>query len=161
MSRRPTSTSFITPIKSDGTVQTESATEFGRGSFTLASGTTYFYPLGGDDASMMDAHCQWDASIVITSITVETCSFPPGVNGGGVEDHDDAAGEWIDQDLPTAYVGTDGAGVTVTAGVVAVAGGAQGGCNFQISDNPARRTRLKVVVGGTGGEMRVASWGKE
>ena len=159
MGRHPISTSYITPIKSDGVVQVESATEFGRGAFTLASGTTYFYPLGGQDSPFLSAHCQWDASIIITSITLEDCNFPDGTSG--VEWHDDAAGEWIDEDPTSAFVGTDGAGVTVTNGVVAVAGGAQGGCLFHMADTGARRTRLKVVVGGTGGEMRVAAWAKE
>jgi hypothetical protein len=138
-------------------VQEQSATEFGRGSFTLASGATYFYPIGGQDCPVVSAHCQWDAAIVLTSITVEDCNFPESE----VDSWDDAAGEWIDEDPSAAFVGSDGAGVTVTAGVVDVSGGAQGGCMFHVSSNGARRTRLKVVVGGTGGEMRVAAWGKE
>lgn len=157
MSRHPTSTSYITPIKSDGTVQDPSNVEFGRGAFTLVTGVKYFYPLGGQDAPTLSAHVQWDASLVITSITVEDCNFPDSE----VAWHADAAGEWIDEDPASAFVGSDGAGVTVTAGVVAVAGGAQGGCMFHISDTGARRTRLAVVVAGTGGEMRVAAWGKE
>jgi len=155
--RHTCSTSYITPIKSDGVVQEQSAVDFGRGSFTLVAGATYFYPLGGQDAPYLDAHCQWDAALILTSVTVETCGFPESE----VSYYSDDAGEWIDQDPATAYVGSDGAGVTVTAGVVAVAGGAQGGCNFQMSGSTSRRTRLKVVVGAIGGEMRTASWGKE
>lgn len=165
MGRRTTSTSFVTPIKSDGTTETEDATEFGLGSYTLASGTTYYYPLGGADSPFISAHVQWDASIVITSITVEDCNFPEprglAQATGEVAWHDDAAGQWIDEDPSTAFVGSDGAGVTVTNGVVAVAGGAQGGCMIHVTDTAARRTRLKVVVGGTGGELRVATWSKE
>ncbi len=157
MSRNPISTSFITPIASDGTVQEQSATEFGRGSFTLTLSTTYYYPLGGQDSTDLSAHCQWDASIILTSITIEDSDFPDSEASW----YTSSAGAWIDEDPATAFVGSVGAGVTVSAGVVAVAGGAQGGCMFHVSSTAARRTRLKVVVGGTGGEMRVASWGKE
>ncbi len=158
MGRSPTSSSFITPIKSDGVVQTESATEFGRGSFTLALSTTYYYPIGGTDCPVQSVHCHWDASIVITSITVEDCNMPPAEVSDYVAS---TGGLWIDEDPTTAFVGTKGAGVTPTNGVVAVTGGALGGCMFHIADTGARRTRLAVVVGATGGEMRVAAWGKE
>lgn len=157
MGRHPASTSYVTPFVTTGTEQAQSAAEFGRGTFTLLTGVTYFFPLGGQDAPFISAHCQWDASIVITSITVEDCDFTEA----DIPWYSDNAGEWIDEDPSTAFVGTKGAGVTVTSGVVAVAGGAIGGCMFHIADSGARRTRLKVVVGGTGGEMRVATWGKE
>ena len=155
--RHPTSTSFITPVKSDGTVQAPSATEFGRGSFTLASSTTYYFPIGGQDCTKLSGHMHWDAAIVITSITVEDCDFPPSE----VTDYEaSTGGQWIDEDPTTAFVGVKGAGVAVSSGVVAASGGALGGCMFHI-DTGARRTRLAVVVGGTGGELRCAAWGKE
>lgn len=157
MARHPTSTSFVTPFVSTGTEQVQSATEFGRGSFTLLTGVTYFYPIGGQDTPTLSAHIQWDAAIVITSITIEDCNMPESE----VHWYSDNAGEWIDEDPSTAFVGSDGAGVTVTNGVVAVAGGAAGGAMIHMDGNGARRTRLKVVVGGTGGEVRVASWAKE
>ncbi len=155
--RHPASNSFVTPFNADGTREVEDAATFGRGSFTLLAGTTYFFPLGGQDAPWLDAQCQWDSAIVITSITVETCSFPEGE----VSDFSDAAGEWLKQNPSTAFVATAGAGTTVASGVVAVAGGAQGGCDFQMAENCARRTRLAVAVGATGGAMRVGTWGKE
>lgn len=154
---RTTSTSYITPIKSDGTVETEDDATFGRGGFTLASGTTYFYPIGGQSAEVSAVHVQWDAAIILTSVTVEDSNFPES----DVAHHSVAAGDWIDEDPTTAFVGTVGAGVTVTNGVVAVAGGQQGGAMFHVADTGSRRTRLKVVVAGTGGNVRVAAWGKE
>lgn len=157
MGRRTASTSYITPYNTAGTEQVQSAVEFGHGSFTLVNGTDYFYPLGGQDSAFISAHVQWDASVVITSITVEDCDFPER----DVAWYSDNSGEWIDEDPSTAFVGSDGAGVTVTNGVVAVAGGAQGGCLFHIADSGARRTRIKISVGATGGEVRVASWAKE
>lgn len=155
--RHPISTSYITPIKSDGTVQTESATEFGRGSYTLASSSTYYFPLGGQDVPFLSGHMQWDASIILTSVTIEDCNFPET----DVTWYSNGSGEWIDEDPTTAFVGLDGAGATASNGVVAVAGGAQGGAMFHVAQTGARRTRLAVVVAGTGGEVRVSGWGKE
>jgi len=161
MGRQTTSTSFVTPIKSDGTVQEQSAVEFGRGAFTLLANTTYYFPVGGQDAFIVSAHMRWDASIVITTITFEDCDFPPGTGGAEVTDFETSSeGAWIDEDPSTAFVGTKGAGVTVTSGVVAVAGGAKGGCRFNVDGQGARRSRLAVVVGGTGGEVVCSTWGK-
>lgn len=157
MARHPSNTQYVQPIKSDGTYQTESATEFGRGAYTLSSGTTYYYPIGGADSPVTSAHVQWDAAIVITSITIEDCNMQPA----DVTDYSATAGEWIDEDPSTAFVGTVGSGASVTNGVVANSGGAAGGCMFHVADNGARRIRLKVVVAGTGGELRVSAWGKE
>lgn len=158
MTRSPTSTSFITPVSAAGVVQSPSGVEFGRGSFTLAAATTYFFPVGGQDGGLVSAHLHWDAAIIITSLTVEDCDFP---NSEISDFHAGTGGEWIDEDPSTAFVGTKGAGVTVTNGVVAVTGGALGGCRFNVADQGARRTRIKVVVGATGGEIRCAAWAKE
>ncbi len=157
MGRHPISTSFITPVKSDGVVQTESAVEFGRGSYTLASGTTYFFPLGGQDTPIASAHLQHDAAIAITSATVESCNIPETESSN----FDDTAGTWFGWAPTTAYVPVDGATTTATNGVVAVVAGNPGGAMWSVADLGCRRTRLKVVVGATGGEVRVAGWGKE
>lgn len=154
--RHPISTAFITPIKSDGTLQVESAAEFGRGAFTLTNGVTYYFPVGGQDSKIVAIHLQHDAAIAITSATVEDCCMPPG----DVTDYSTSAGEWIDEDPSTAFVGIVGATTTATNGVVAVVAGNIGGAMWHVTTG-ARRTRLKVVVGGTGGEVRVASWSKE
>lgn len=145
---------YVAPIKSDGTLQTD---EKGRGNYTLTSGTTYYYPLGGAGAPLIGAHVQWDASIVITSITVEDSNF--GDDEAPITSS--TAGDWIDEDPSTAFVGLVGAGATATNGVVAVTGGAAGGAMFHIANSGARRTRLKVVVGATGGVLRAAAWGKD
>lgn len=161
MSRLNTSSSFITPVKSDGTTPsrgTDATFNNSRGVFTLEANTTYYYPLGGQDAPCVSSHFQWDASIIITSLTVEDCDFPPEAVSNYAAS---TTGGWIDEDPSTAFVGTKGAGVTVTNGVVAVAGGAAGGCRFNIDGTAARRTRIAVAVGGTGGEVRASSWAKE
>lgn len=146
--------SYVTPIKtSDGT----SPDVVDDGRYTLTSSTTYVWPLGGADGTRVSAHVQWDAAIVITSITVEDSNFPEV----DVSNYSTTAADWIDEDPTTAFVGVVGAGVTVTNGVVAVAGGAAGGAMFHVVDTGAKRTRLTMVVAGTGGKVRVAEWAKE
>lgn len=163
MGRHPTSNRFITPFVTTGTEQPETGAEFGRGSFTLLANTTYFFPLGGQDCPFLSAHIQWDASIALTAVKLEDCDFPdgPDADHGEVPYWSDNAGEWIDEDPTTAFVGTVSTGTTVTNGVVAHTAGAQGGAMFHYADNGAERVRLRVEVGATGGEVRVGSWGKE
>ncbi len=157
MGRHPNSTSYITPIKSDGTEEVQDATELGRGSFTLEAATTYFFPLGGQDTPIASVHLQHDGAIAITSATVESCNFPESESSN----FDDSAGTWFGWAPTTAYVPVDGGSTTATNGVVAVVAGNIGGAMWSIADLGCRRTRLKVVVGATGGEVRVAGWGKE
>lgn len=155
--RRTNSTSYITPYKTDGTEQTQSAAEFGPGTFTLLANTTYLFPLGGQDAKVVSAHLQHDATIAITSATIEDSNFPDT----DVDWYSTSAGEWIDEDPTTAFVGTVGATTTQTNGVVAVVAGNIGGAMWHFADKGSRRTRLKVVVGAAGGEVRVATWGED
>ena len=152
---------YITPLKSDGTVEESDGVETtytnSRGVYTLAAGTTYYYPLPVHCCTMFDVHLTHDSAIAITSATIETCSH----SKDDVSDVSAVAGEWIDQDPTTAFVGSVGAGATVTNGVLAVVAGNAGGADWQVSQCPAYRARLKVVVGATGGEARVGFCGKE
>ena len=157
MGRHPNSTSYITSYSAAGAEQVQSATEFGRGAFTLAANTTYMFSLPAQDVPVLGVHLQHDAAIAITSATIEVCSFPPSE----VSDFSDGAGEWFGLAPTTAYVPVDGATTTATNGVVAVVAGNIGGAHWDIADIGARRARLKIVVGATGGEVRVATWGKE
>jgi hypothetical protein len=128
----------------------------------LLSGTTYYIPIGGAASTVQSAHCKWDASIVITSITVEVSNFRiQNDNDPNPTDSAGDAGDWIPYTPSSgAYVAVTGAGVTATGAVVAATGGAAGGCFYDIGNLGARRARLAVVVGGTGGRFRVASHGK-
>lgn len=49
----------------------------------------------------------------------------------------------------------------LTSGVVAAAGTGVGGAMWHISDTGAKRTMLSVVVGATGGALRVSAHGKD
>lgn len=128
----------------------------------LTAATTYYVPIGGAASTVQSAHCKWDASIVITSITVQVSNFKLQ-NDNDPNDADEAGdvGDWIPYTPSSGvYVAVTGAGATATGAVVAVAGGAAGGCFYDIGNLGARRARLAVVVGGTGGRFRVASHGK-
>lgn len=152
---RASNVGYVKPLKADGS----SPTEKGRGNFTLEAATTYYFPLGGADASVISAHLAWPgSSIILTSVTVEDCNAPHS----DVTDYSSTLGHWIDEDPTTAFVGVVGTNVTQTNGVVAATGDAGGGgCLFHVADSGARRTRLKVVVGATGGDVFCAVHGKE
>lgn len=123
--------------------------------YTLVAGTTYYYYLGNQskEAAFQSVHLKWDAAAVLT-ITIEDSNLDD------VLSYSVTAGEWIKEDPSTAYVGGSG-GVTVTNATVAVAGGTAGGCMFHLGLMGSLRTRVKVVVGGTGGVVRVAACHKE
>jgi len=166
MGQHPSNTDYITPIKtSDGSPAALAgsvpagypAGSPSRGFYTLASGQIYVFLLGGKDCPVHSAHFEWDAAIILTTLTVEDCNANP------TETADTAThgASWVDEDPTTAFVGFKGAGTTVTNGVVAVAGGAIGGCMFHIADTGAKRTRITAVVGGTGGIIRCSTFGKQ
>lgn len=177
---RPDS-SNLDAVKSDGTLISANRVMTGGAvtalGCTLASGTTYYFPLGAQRSSvpaetpLVTAQLRWDASAILT-ITVETTVFPSTPQGADprgpvqISDyHDESAtpGYWQQQNPPSGtYVpakGLGGAG-TVVSLTVTVSGGAAGGCEFDLSDLGARRVRIKVVVGGTGGVVRCGVHGK-
>lgn len=141
---------------------------------TLAPATTYYFPFGAQHApvpaevSLTDVQVRWDAAAILT-ISIETTIFPStrqaGDPRGGtplLTDFDTTAGFWLPQNPPTAYVpvvgGTVGSGAT--AMTVTVAGGTAGGCEFDLGNLGARRGRVKIAVGATGGVTQVGVHGK-
>lgn len=146
----------IIPYKSDGTYQDAKGAVPNIAGYTLANGTTYYYPLGRavKDAPFTAVHIKWDINAILT-ITVEDTCFDD------VNDWDTTAGNWVKEDPSTAYVAHDGAS-TVLNGTVSVPGGtAAGSALYHIANTGAMRCRLKVIVGGTGGVVRVAQNAKE
>ncbi len=152
---------YITPIKSDGTEAVfapgTDATLTGRGVYTLTAGATYFFALPVGQSAAYDIHLQHDAAIAITSATLESCSMAKSE----VTDISTVVGAWVDQDPSTAYVATAGATTTHTNGVGAVVAGNVGALDWQVSGSAPWRARMKIVVGGTGGEVRLGFCGKE
>jgi hypothetical protein len=138
---------------------------------TLASGTTYYVPVGANKAPvpaespLVAIHIRGDAAIIAT-ITIEDCVFPattsPGDGRGAVDvsDFDATAGYWIPENPSTAIVQTSGPGWVATAATVAVAGSNAGGCMYHVGNLGSRRLRVKIVVGGIGGKVRVGAHGK-
>jgi hypothetical protein len=118
--------------------------------YTLVAGTTYYYPLGRGvkEAPYISASVKWDASAILT-ITVEDTNFTD------VSNTSTTAGDWEKENPSTAYVAADG-NATVTAATVVVPGGTAGGCCYNLGFIGSLRARLKIVVGGTGGVVRVA-----
>ncbi len=139
---------------------------------TLANSTTYYFPFGAAYAGLpsqtplSSVHLKWDANVVATFI-IQTCNFPDYRGPAGhthvgaidVSDFDATAGNWITEDPSSAYVGTVGAGITVTNLSIAVAGGAAGGCTVHIGNFGTRRCRVRATVT-TGGVVRCNVHGK-
>lgn len=160
MSRQNASASFVTPRDNTGVDATPSAGDaaFGdncRGVFTLAAGT-YYVPLGGADASLLWASVQGDATIAITSATVEECSLAESEAAW----HSDVTGQWFATPIALIESAVEGTGWTNTNDVGANSAGNAGGVAWNIFNACARRYRLKVVVG-TGGQARFCEWGKD
>lgn len=151
-----TGTRYITPIDSTGAPLTES----GRGRFTLTAGNTFHFILGGDEAPFVSVHLTGiTAAAIVTSATVRDCNHPSdGVNA--ITDFDTTDGMWPPQNNTTDFVQVEGAGWVATNGVLAVAGGAVGGAFWHVAENCAARTRLTVVMGGTGGDFFCSGHGK-
>ena len=140
---------YLKPVKSDGTFP---IVEGPSGQYTLEASATYYYDVPSDDQLFAVQIIGYTAGLVITSATIQDSSCDPR----DVALISSTAGEWISESPSTAYVGTDGTGWTVASGVVASAGSALGGALWHVVDSGASRTRLRVVVGGTGGIVRVA-----
>lgn len=150
---------FVTPLTA--TTGTPVAMDADTGLATLASGTTYYYPLGNTEkfasevrrANLEFVHVRWDSAAILT-ITFEDT----GWTRSQVSDYDATAGLWVQENPTTAYVAASTG--TVTNLSVAVAGGTAGGCTFHLGNFGAPRCRIKIVVGGTGGSVGVAQHGK-
>ena len=160
MTRATVSTSFITPIKSDGSEAVASGGDaaFGencRGVFTLAA-ATYYFALGGQDASIIHAMIQGDATIAITSATIEETDL----SDTEAPLYSDTTGQWFASHVDRITTAVEGTGWANTSDVGSNSAGNAGGVAFNIVDQAARRTRLKVVVG-TEGQARVNAWAKE
>ena len=145
---------YVTPIKSDGT---EPAQDGGRGVYTLAAGATYYYVLGGGAACFVSGTLTgYTSGAIISSATVQDTDHPEQE----ITNVDGTVGNWISEDPSTGFVGADGTGWAVTNCVLAVAGTGVGGARFNIAETAGTRTRIAVVMGGTGGQFRMSAGGK-
>ncbi len=160
MSRMPRAGGrYVQPIDSSGNLVTG---EGPRGVYTLTALGTYYYILGGPDASVISGTLTAYASaaaangLIITSATIQDCDH----GELDVTNFSSTVGEWIGEDPTSAFVGADGTGWSATNGVLAATGAGLGGARFNIAETGAYRTRITVVVGATGGPLRVSSHGK-
>lgn len=149
--------------KSDGTPLFARKAETGGTGVVLASGSTYYFPLNIEGASLESVHLRGDAVIIITAARIEDTNMPNRASAKGDVDvsvFDATAGNWIIENPATAYVATAGAGWTATAATLAVAGGTAGGAIWHLGNMGTTRSRLAIVVGGTGGVVRVCGHSK-
>lgn len=150
----PMTRAYIQPITTAGALVVPEAPH---GVYTLTAGQVYYYIVGQTDAVNLSITFTGEASaLIITSATIQDTDHPVQ----DVTDFDATAGRWLTEDPTTAFVAVDGVGWSASNGVVAVAGGALGGARWNLGEDAAHRTRLEVVVGATGGAVRVSRSGK-
>lgn len=132
--------------------------ESDHGKYTLVASRTYRFVLAGSEPALQSIHLTgYTAALIVTSATVQTCDHAEQ----DVTNSDTAVGNWINEDPGSpAFVAVDGTGWSVTNCVVAAAGGNLGGARWNLANNAAARTALTIVVGGTGGDVRVSAHGK-
>jgi len=157
----------IDAIKSDGSVAANAA---GVGC-TLASSSTYYFPLGNDDAptpgrtGLTAVHLAWNAALAAT-ITFESCNFPQKIGAQRIgqtdvadNDANASAANWI-QENPTVTLQVVGTGNSASNLVITAGGTNFGGTMVHLGNLGSRRVRAKVVVT-TGGTLRVNVRGKQ
>lgn len=119
----------------------------------LQAVATSYYGLGGDASLIQHVHFKWDATFVAV-ITFETSNFKDlNVAVAG------AAGDWIQENPTTAYIGSTPAGLATNM-TITVPGGTAGGASVHVGNLGSRCLRTKVVCA-TGGQLRIAAAGKE
>lgn len=147
---------YVQPVDSTGAVV---ATEAPHGVYPLTANTLYYYVLGVTEAAFQSiTFTGLTAGMLITSATIQDTDHP----AQDVSDFEVAtAGHWIPETPSTgAYVGSVGAGWSVTNTVVASIGSAVGGARWNLAEDGAYRTRLAVQVGAVGGNARVSRHGR-
>lgn len=156
---RKNTNGYIQPIKSDGTLATfapgADTTLTGRGVYTLAANTTYYFPYGGQDAPRVSVELEWDANIVITSANIEDTN----VSEKEASNYSQGTA-WVPETPATGYVAAKNASSN-TNSTIATNGSAAGAAIWNVADIGSERGRLAVVVGATPGEVRCSTWGKE
>jgi hypothetical protein len=145
---------YIQPIDSTGALVTTIA---GHGRYTLTAGATYYYVIGrtagAHQSITLTGHT---AALVITSATIQDTDH----SELDYTNFDATVGIWINEDPAGGFVPVDGIGWTVSNSVVASAGSAVGGARWNLGEDGATRTRLTIVVGGTGGDVTVSAGSK-
>ena len=145
----------IIPIKSDGTKLDRFGKDPNQAGYTLANGATYYYLVGAPakESPYQAVHLMWDSAAILT-ITIEESCF------ADVSPNSTTAGQWVPNNNPNAYISHDATSSWVAA-TGTVAGGTAGGAVINLALTGGLRTRVKVVVGGTGGVVRAAMNAKD
>lgn len=145
---------YITPIDSNGATVT---TIVGHGRFTLSANTTYYYVIGrtagAHQSITLTGHT---ASLIITEAAIQDTDH----SEQDYTNSDATDGIWIVEDPAGGFVPVDGTGWSVSNSKVAAAGTAVGGARWNLGEDGATRTRLRVIVGAAGGDATVSCGSK-
>lgn len=116
------------------------------GAATLSSGTVYYVPVGGEVATTESFQLWFDNAIAFTA-TLEDTNFEPSVVADYANDV-----KWVPENPSGAVAATTG---TPSNATLTVAAGTAGSGMWHIGNSGALRTRWKISVAGTGGQVMV------
>lgn len=123
------------------------------GAATLLLNTVYYLALAGDMdvASLWSMEISWDATILITLISLEDTNYSVAEVGDHVTDV-----KWVPDNPTGASVGATSG--TVSGATVAVTpAGTAGSALWIVGNAGVLRTRWKLAVGATGGVINFRS----
>lgn len=136
----------------------------------LASGTVYYFALGGDsDANLQHTTLKWDASVIVT-FSLECTSIPAKKFADGGDDlkaWDNTTGNGWNQEPLTSTswssIDTTGAtgAATASGNTIVVTGGTAGSLSMHVGNLGSRRARIRADVKATGGYVRCNHASKE
>lgn len=136
----------LRPIRMDNGVLAPVASSPANG-FTLVNGINYAVPLPVDGLlSFVVSLIGFSAGLILTTAAVEDNLIPEGII-------DDTSGKWLPY-APTSN-SFEGAGWGFSTPNFTVAGGAVGGFSGRYQQMCQPNARLKLVVGATGGDVRI------
>lgn len=143
---------YLRCLKSDGTVIPLDAS----GKATLEASSTYYFVASASDVVLEALHQTWANSLVLTSSEIETSNLADADATWADTD----VGDWVKEAPTTSYVAIVGTGITASSLTLSGTASSVGGAMMHLGNLGARRVRVKVVTGGTGGTYRVAGSGK-
>lgn len=166
MGRKTSSTQYIQPYDNAGNAvaiaPTASGKLSGRGCYALQANNTYYFPFGGQDARVRSVELEFDPAIVITSANIEDTNVAPAeANDFANRTVAPTSTAWVPETPSSGYVAQVGGVSSNANSTIGTNGSGDGAAIWNVADVGTRRGRLAVVVGATGGTVRVSIWGEE
>jgi hypothetical protein len=143
----------IQPVAASGTA---AATKHSSGEgWVLAANGIYYYALAIEEADLFAVQISsFAAGVIISSAYVEDSTHKNALLTDAT-----ASLRWVKEEPGTAYVAASGASWSTNLATAAASGAGAGSAIWHLSLGSSK-ARLRVAVGGTGGQILVSSSGK-